>query len=433
MKKFGILLAALVSVLILAEILVVTLVDLEAYKPIVLAKVHERISGKLELGKIRPSIWTGPKIWIESMRLADERGRTAMKAQDVTLRFSLLSLLAGQPKVQLRLDSPVFTLIKDKSGPYNVQMLLAKPKGRSTSAVLDWKERLIGFAKKTKGKLLISGALVEVIEEESGRRATIDDADLKVDNIAARGDISFEASTELRTIIHHGIRLSGLASTAGIASLSDGEDGSKIVAFQARVDLSPVDIAYHGKFNKHKGAAFLLDAKGSVSKQKIDLSSAEFRLGQMFLEGNGSVAKQDDARSVDLKMKSNRVDLGELAKILPRAKSSGLDGTVEFSAHVYGLKSDIQGNGNAHLSEVTWKPKMTQAASLMITGDMKVDLDRQRGMNVDANAKGFDSSLFSKAMKTFLNSRFSSGSAQGKRDIDHDLIQLLAGLEAARR
>src|SRR5262245_35450786 len=106
LKKLGIFVGVLFGLMVVAAIAVPMFVDVDKYRPQMVAKANEYINGNLELGKLKLSLWGQVKIEVDGMTLTDLKKRKVVSVKDVFFHVPFLSLLTLSPTFELRMDKP---------------------------------------------------------------------------------------------------------------------------------------------------------------------------------------------------------------------------------------------------------------------------------------------------------------------------------------
>ena len=97
MKKLLLILGGLFVLLLAAVVAIPLLVDVDKYRPQIVSAVNERLYGKLELGKLKLSLWGQVRIEVGGLSLTDAAGRKVLGVNDAYFHVSFDSILAGAP------------------------------------------------------------------------------------------------------------------------------------------------------------------------------------------------------------------------------------------------------------------------------------------------------------------------------------------------
>ncbi|MGZ3650614.1 MAG: AsmA family protein [Bdellovibrionota bacterium] len=136
MKKLFWILGGLFFAFLVAIISIPLFVDVDQYRPTIVAQANQRINGKLELGKLKLSLWGAIKVHADSIKLTVNGFPTPMvDTQQFHLEIPFLSVLTGAPQVIAVLDSPKISIVKETNGKMNAMELMkvAPPAGAEAS------------------------------------------------------------------------------------------------------------------------------------------------------------------------------------------------------------------------------------------------------------------------------------------------------------
>ncbi|MGE0613996.1 MAG: hypothetical protein AB7P04_00005, partial [Bacteriovoracia bacterium] len=75
MKKLAIGVVGFVFLLVAAAVIIPLVVDVDKYRPQIVAIANEKINGKLEMGKLTLSLWGQILVRIDKLSLADAKGQ----------------------------------------------------------------------------------------------------------------------------------------------------------------------------------------------------------------------------------------------------------------------------------------------------------------------------------------------------------------------
>ncbi len=124
LKKILIGFGALVLLLLAAIIIIPFVVDVDQYRPQIVALANEQINGKLAIGKMKLSLWGRVEIKIDGITVTDSRGDSLVKVGEAYALLPFTSIIAGKPQLTLRMTKPEINVIKGKDGKLNVLSLV---------------------------------------------------------------------------------------------------------------------------------------------------------------------------------------------------------------------------------------------------------------------------------------------------------------------
>lgn len=458
---------------VLVVALVPLLVDVDSYRPQIVEAASKHLNGKLELGKLSLSLWSGVRVRVEGVAVSDTAGAKILSAKDVDLKVSFLSLLAMSPHVTLRLVSPELAVAKDKKGQLNVLKLMKEgspgaadtPPATAPGTKADEKGSSGGFAQglvaRTRVGLDIQQARVDYTDATTGTKSRFDKLSLVARELSLTRPTTVELTAAVDTEVGTTMRVNGpvILTASGKPELRGGELQSSQI--EVALDVSKLAISMPGTFEKKSGVAAKAEATVRYSPEKIDLQSIRVTLHNAELEGKGSVARldplPDGARDpiVDLRVESKPIALAPWGELLPAARSYGLSGEARLVA---GMKGPVSGKGyfadfslsGAQLSVpgISVKPKLeaelrvrsdkVERLLVAVSGpgsDMKLDatLTSFTAPKIQASltSKGFDADVwFPQAPKgkTAGTAAAGAGAVPGKGSSESDSDAMVAPL-----
>jgi uncharacterized protein involved in outer membrane biogenesis len=127
LKKLIWILGGLFFAFIVAIVSIPLFVDVDQYRPVIVAQANQRINGKLELGKLKLSLWGSIKIHADSIKLTvNGFANPLVDTQQFHLEIPYLSLLSS-PQVIAVLDQPKISIVKELNGKMNAMELMKVP------------------------------------------------------------------------------------------------------------------------------------------------------------------------------------------------------------------------------------------------------------------------------------------------------------------
>jgi len=106
------------------------LLDIDRYRPMIVAKVQEATGRTVTLGPISLRLFPMPALSVSPLSVSEGSrypGREALHAEGVSIHLALLPLLRGRVAIRsIVLDRPALTLIRDARGRWSYDDLLAR-------------------------------------------------------------------------------------------------------------------------------------------------------------------------------------------------------------------------------------------------------------------------------------------------------------------
>jgi uncharacterized protein involved in outer membrane biogenesis len=133
-KKLFWIVGSIFIVLIVAIISIPLFVDVDQYRPQIVAEANKRINGQLELGKLKLNLWGAIKINAESIVVRVNSFKEPMlDTKSFHLEIPFMSVISGKPQIIAVLDAPKILVRKEANGKMNVLELMKVP-GASAEA-----------------------------------------------------------------------------------------------------------------------------------------------------------------------------------------------------------------------------------------------------------------------------------------------------------
>ena len=220
-KKILIVVGALFTSLILAAVCIPFFVNVDKYRPEILAKVNENINGKLELGKLDLSLWGRVHVRIDGLKLVDANAKPSVSVKDAELNLPFLSILSGRPELRLVLKEPNLELIKLKNGKYNAMALVKESAASAptTQATPTQGSRAQAAPAPSAGlpKMLLAARFTFLIkqanllyfDQASGDKHKIQNLNLTLEDVSPSGSIPFELTADLDMVSQGIIKIQG--------------------------------------------------------------------------------------------------------------------------------------------------------------------------------------------------------------------------------
>jgi uncharacterized protein involved in outer membrane biogenesis len=101
-------------------------IDVDQFRPTIVKIANENINGELKIGKLSLSLWGKVEIDIDGIELADPAGNKLVSVKESYALISFGSILAGAPKLVLKLAEPNLAVVRDAGGNINLLKLIKK-------------------------------------------------------------------------------------------------------------------------------------------------------------------------------------------------------------------------------------------------------------------------------------------------------------------
>jgi len=388
--------AVLAGLVLLAAAALPFLVDVNRYRPLIVARVQEATGRTISLGTISFTLLPTPGLRVGGpIRISDSAAypdRTALSAESLSVRLGLLGLLRGRASVtSIALHRPTLVLIRDSRGRWNFDDLVtrasaapaAHPEGAGEAGALV----VVDKARVTSGRVLVyddavlPGRRAEVViapvdatilgwggdnptdlDLSAGLGSSILEAKARLDARGERPHLSLQAkghrlrAEDFVTLLPWlGVtRPSGL-QVAGSIDL----DGSADVPIERPEALRfKGTLALNGLSYRDAGMALpLKDLSGelSVDGDRAVWKDFKVRAGSSSLQGGLQV--QDFMRPrIGFRLTSPRLDLNEMIATLVPATQAGAQAAVAAPGGAStGIVDQISGAGRLEVKQVRFQ------------------------------------------------------------------------------
>ncbi len=435
MKKIAIALGALFALILIAIVVIPFVVDVDKYRPRIVEEANRRINGRLELGKLSLSLWGQVRIQIASLSLADSRGQSVLSVQDAYFHVPFSSLLSGSPALTLKMQSPVITLVKDKSGKLNVMSLMKDGKSArnhlspadrlpsSTTAMAaegGTAMELPAMARRARIGIELRQAIVNYRDELSGLKTQIKDLNLTVRDLSLNRPTEIELWANLDTQMSSGgkttLTVQGPVRITATASPMMQDSKLSQIGLVALAKFEDIDITVPGVFHKKKGVPASIDLDITASEQLAKINKLKAQFFNAIVQAQGQITQVSTAPAVNLDVESGSIDLKPWSELLPALQSAELGGHVTLKAHAEGPSSQLSYRANLGVVGLTAKAPGLKAQP-RIDGDVRVSTDQIENFVFTLKAPGNDLKLNGKLV-SFTQPKLQAEISSGGLDLD---------------
>ena len=123
LKKVALFVGGLLALLAGAAVAIPFFVDVDRYRPQLLEKANAMVNGRVELGKLKLSLWGRVQVDAAGLEVKDARGRRVLSVSDASFLLPFSTILSGSPRLTLLLVKPSIEVVRDAQGVLNVMTL----------------------------------------------------------------------------------------------------------------------------------------------------------------------------------------------------------------------------------------------------------------------------------------------------------------------
>jgi len=406
MRRTGIILVTIISVIILAVLAVAVFFDPNHYRGVIQAELEKRLGRTVTLGDMHLGL-VPPRLQVRDLAIGDDPNfheqKPFVQARDLDVSVKLLSLLKGAIDIDsLSLQNPSVEIVKNQQGVWNFSSLGSNSQSGQSNHEF------------TLAKLSIQDGQVAITDLNSGTpRAVYDHIDVTLRDFAPSKPFSIDAAAHLPGSGAQEIRLQGHAGPLipnnmaaspfsgslnlkqiGIANLQQflnssaltNTDGSlsgetKIASESGRVSAvgqMKIDNArVHGMELGYPVSAEY-DLNDDLTSDLLGITKLALKLGSTPLSLNGTVNLKPTPALLDLDARANDISIAEAARLAASAgvafaPGTNVNGRVTADIHVRGPmnKPALNGTVSGRDVEATGKeirqPVQIKSVNLALT------------------------------------------------------------------
>jgi len=287
-KKLVIGMGGFAFLLLAAVIIIPLVVDVDQYRPEIVKLANEHINGKLEIGKLKLSLWGQIRVEVDGLKLSDKKGARLVSVDDAYFHLPFTSLFSGSPVLTFKMIEPTVIAIKDKNGKLNL-MGIAKKSAKPSPGAAKKKqvakkkvEKKSGAAETIALPALATNARMGIEFRDAnltykdlgtGLVNEIKNLNVVVKDISLTRPMSLKVWADLDTRLGKSFNVKGpIKMEANLKSKFKGIDFD-LAQVEMFVNLDDLEIRVPDLFYKKKGIPANLKATLSVSSKEaiIDL------------------------------------------------------------------------------------------------------------------------------------------------------------------
>ncbi|NUM88884.1 MAG: hypothetical protein HUU37_06755, partial [Bdellovibrionales bacterium] len=358
MKKAFLFVGGLLLAFLVLVISAPFFVDVDKYRPEIVAAVNRKINGKAEIGKLSLSLWGAVKVGADGIKVSvNGFQKPLVESKEFRIEVPFLSILTFRPEVVAVLANPVVNVEKSAAGKMNVMELV--PGGSSTASLAPpaggssvKREPAAATAPQIPAFLVGASLGLTIRNGKVSYTDLMARADYRLDGLelSAR-NLSFSRTMDLR----FEAPVKGLAKdmsfdgmVSGSAEIAPVVAGGSLRSAKGQVflDASKLGVAY-GKdlFRKGKDTALQFRAEFDGDEKELLLKKAELAFADVKVHAKGTVALAPELKA-RIEVQSDGVKLDRIAAFAPVAQPYGLKGLAQLMAtlEARGQKSSVKGD-----------------------------------------------------------------------------------------
>lgn len=397
-KKLGIALGSILVFLVLVAVLVPFFVDVDKYRPQIVAAANEKINGSVEIGKLTLSLWGQVKVGIGGLKVLDADKREVLAVSDAHVVIPLLSIVSGQPLLKVALLKPTVHAEKSASGKLNLLALMkpagapppAAATGQAAPAASGGAPAVPALVARAAVGLELRHATLTYKDATQGLQSKIEDLNLVIQDLSLTRKTQLELWADLNTKLGKKLTVAGPARLKATAQPSFEGGELKAVAAHAVVDLDGLAIEMPGTLHKKAGvpANASVDLQAGTTGAKLNAGKLRFHTAELDFSGDVKLEPQGSP-VVRVDVHSNSVPLSGWDKLLAALQGQDLNGTATLTAAVKGPSDHIGYQGQLQVKDLKIQGPAFKAPA-EVTAKLKIATDQLEQLEILVKAPGTD-------------------------------------------
>lgn len=253
-KKLGIGFGVFVLLLVGAIVITPFVINVDEYRPRIVALAEPYLNGKLELGKLSLSLWGHVRVNVDGFTLSDAQGRQIATAKNVFFQLPFASLLRGEPVLLLEMRHPEIFVTKDKNGKLGILSLARGGSKSAPAAAAPAKAAaassssmgLPSIAMRARLDFEMVSALVAYEDEATGLISHVQDLNITIHDLSLSHPMDFQIWAGIDTRMGKTLTVRGPARITGKAEPHFAESEFQRTTFVVNVDLGDLEILMPG-------------------------------------------------------------------------------------------------------------------------------------------------------------------------------------------
>ncbi|MBI2608747.1 MAG: AsmA family protein [Deltaproteobacteria bacterium] len=361
MKKFFIIGAVLLGIVFVLLLFVPYFIDFDKQRENIVQIINQKISGRLETGKLSVSLWGGFNFKLDEVSIYAAKSKEALSIVSVPSlkgRVSILSFLFKSPKLFFVLEKPTIHIKRFKNQKINlVEALSLGTQEEDQKKTED--SKILGLLFNSKLSLSFINGELSFEDFYQNKNYNIKGFQLNVSNLGLGSTISYDLETfiQYQPYIEGSVQLGGKARLLLDTHLTF----KKIELIDSTFVLTSSRIKIGRTFDKKADIPLKFRFSGDYSDKGLSIEKLHLNFYDLILQAQGRL--QTD--HLDFSFSTNKIDLSNWNSVSPFIGKYGLKGECFFNGSIKGTPKDpdyeaifsIQ-NGEIGFSQI--KPHMTQ-------------------------------------------------------------------------
>lgn len=390
--------------LVLAAVIIPFVVDVDKYRPQIVEMANQNINGRLELGKLKLSLWGRVLVQVDGVSLSDAKGNKIVAVKDAFFHLPFSSLLSGAPILTFKMQHPQLAIVRDAAGKLNAMSLMKasaaavaeKPKEEGAAGVTSSSVALPALVTKARLGIDLRDAEILFTDQATGLKNVVKDLNFVVRDISMTRPMALEIWADLKTTLGNTFQLQGPFRVEG--KVKPQFEGTQFKVAQAELKFQGGDlvISVPGIFQKAKGIPANLETHLTVTSREVKLESfsahfhnAELRASGQILNLTPATPDQKPNPQVQMDVSSTPILLASWVPLIPPLAGYELDGSVHFQSRFMGPVDQLRYQMLLDVKDLTAKAPNLKAKPV-IQGKIEIETDQIKNMLFTLKAPGND-------------------------------------------
>ncbi|MCB0405812.1 MAG: hypothetical protein KDD51_13600, partial [Bdellovibrionales bacterium] len=340
-KWIGIGLGSLLGLFVVAALLIPVFVDVDKYRPEIVSAAEQHLNGKLELGKLKLSLWGRLRVNVDGFSLSDSNGHKVVAAKDVFFEIPFGSLLLGSPSLTLNLAEPELYVHREAGGELNISQLYkpapAAPADEATAEPQQAPAELPGIVASARLGLSLRNANLVYEDKKADVHTQVKDFNVVAKNLSLSAPSELEVWAQIDTVVNKDLSIKGPVRFTASAKPETEAGAFKEARVDFKADTKDLEIVMKETFEKPKGVEAWMAGTLLVGTERAACKDLEVRFHNASLKGDGEIrGLKTPPMLISVKVETPSVELAPWKKLIVALRPYDVSGTV-------GLKANAQG------------------------------------------------------------------------------------------
>jgi hypothetical protein len=383
MKKIGMVLGTVLGLLLLAALVIPWVLNVDQYRPSLIALAEKHLNGKLEIGKLSLNLLGTLRVEVAGISLKDQDGNALISVTDTDLWMPWMSVFKGSPEIYFRMRGPKLQLLRNQAGSLNVMTLLKEnvttPGSGAPGSDSDSKasenqttqsaSELPKIALMARFGVLIEQGDFRFKDEKSQAENQLQNFRLDLRDISLTRTTLLTLSADLRSATGDFIKLEGpfLMNLDFTPILEAGKFSRAKVNLLG--DFTQTQVKAGNLFQKSSKHTAKVQLQAEISKEVVELTSARLQffnvdlISKLRVSGLGGA--EGSVPQVQGELNSNLIELSPWSELTPMLSDFQLAGSASLEAKISGPTSGVKVDGKFEIKDFTAKaPRLKESPKI---------------------------------------------------------------------